>query len=473
MATETRFSYVVKDFSTLRNELISRIPTYTPNWTDWSESDIGITLLELFCFMGDQLMFYLDNNTNENFLSTARIKRDVINICKQIAYQLDSRVSSTCNVRFSINTAISNNIVIPKFTRLSGAGVYFVTSAATSLPAGYTYVDVPVVQGIKSSQSFTSDGTADQYFVIGSSNVATGCIYASVDSTDWTKVDNFLDSDGTSKHFIIKFRSDETYQVEFGDGTYGLIPPNGASIVLSYIISDGASGNVGTGVIDELLDQLYDSMSNPIDVTVDNTEAATGGAEAETIDHAKTQAPLELASLWRMVTLADYQALISGYPGVLKAMCYDINDYSPITDNSLPPFRTVIAYIVPNGGGAMSSVFKTALEAYVANRMTVGNLFEARDIFYRTIDIACDVYVLTGYDPSVVISNIITAIQNYISIDNLDIGESIRYSVLAALIQDVAGVAYIENLVPSVDTILEFNQIAEAGTLTINYIRTV
>src|SRR5262249_2871871 len=41
----------------LRDELVRRIPVYAPEWTDHNPSDPGITLLELFAFLGENLLF--------------------------------------------------------------------------------------------------------------------------------------------------------------------------------------------------------------------------------------------------------------------------------------------------------------------------------------------------------------------------------------------------------------------------------
>ena len=46
-----------RDFEQLRDELVQRIPTFTPEWTDHNESDPGIALLELFAYLGESLLF--------------------------------------------------------------------------------------------------------------------------------------------------------------------------------------------------------------------------------------------------------------------------------------------------------------------------------------------------------------------------------------------------------------------------------
>src|SRR4051794_4296215 len=46
-----------RSYQQLRDELVRRIPVYTPEWTDHNPSDPGITLLELFAFLGENLLF--------------------------------------------------------------------------------------------------------------------------------------------------------------------------------------------------------------------------------------------------------------------------------------------------------------------------------------------------------------------------------------------------------------------------------
>lgn len=49
-----------RSFADLRAELIRRIPTHAPEWTDHNASDPGITLVELFAALGDNLLYRLN-----------------------------------------------------------------------------------------------------------------------------------------------------------------------------------------------------------------------------------------------------------------------------------------------------------------------------------------------------------------------------------------------------------------------------
>ena len=46
-----------RDFEDLVAELLSRIPAHTPEWTNPRVGDPGRTLLELFAWLGDTLLY--------------------------------------------------------------------------------------------------------------------------------------------------------------------------------------------------------------------------------------------------------------------------------------------------------------------------------------------------------------------------------------------------------------------------------
>ncbi|KSB91823.1 hypothetical protein AS593_07305 [Caulobacter vibrioides] len=49
-----------RGYADLRAELIRRIPVHSPEWTDYNPTDPGIALLELFAFLGDNLLYRLN-----------------------------------------------------------------------------------------------------------------------------------------------------------------------------------------------------------------------------------------------------------------------------------------------------------------------------------------------------------------------------------------------------------------------------
>ena len=54
-----------RDYTALRHALVRRIPIRDPEWTDFNESDAGVTLVELFAFLADTLLWQLDERKRQ------------------------------------------------------------------------------------------------------------------------------------------------------------------------------------------------------------------------------------------------------------------------------------------------------------------------------------------------------------------------------------------------------------------------
>ena len=86
--------YMAKDFAGFRQALLEFIPTRLPDWTERSEADIGIMLLELFAATADNLSYLQDRVANEAFLGTATQRRSVAAHLALIGYQMDEGASA-------------------------------------------------------------------------------------------------------------------------------------------------------------------------------------------------------------------------------------------------------------------------------------------------------------------------------------------------------------------------------------------
>ena len=67
-----------RSYDQLRRELIARIPVYAPEWTDHQPADPGITLLELFAFLGENLLYrfnQIPDATRIAFLDLVQLPR--------------------------------------------------------------------------------------------------------------------------------------------------------------------------------------------------------------------------------------------------------------------------------------------------------------------------------------------------------------------------------------------------------------
>jgi hypothetical protein len=48
------------NYAQLFGEVVRRIGAHNPDWTDFNESDPGVTLVELFAFLADTVLWQLD-----------------------------------------------------------------------------------------------------------------------------------------------------------------------------------------------------------------------------------------------------------------------------------------------------------------------------------------------------------------------------------------------------------------------------
>lgn len=62
-----------RSYQQLRDELVRRIPVYTEEWTDHNASDPGITLIELFSFLGENLLFRFNQLPESTKLAFLRL----------------------------------------------------------------------------------------------------------------------------------------------------------------------------------------------------------------------------------------------------------------------------------------------------------------------------------------------------------------------------------------------------------------
>src|SRR5580693_6645095 len=57
-----------RTYQDLVNEALARIPVHNPEWTNFNESDPGVTLLEVFAFLTDSLLYRANQIPERNRL---------------------------------------------------------------------------------------------------------------------------------------------------------------------------------------------------------------------------------------------------------------------------------------------------------------------------------------------------------------------------------------------------------------------
>lgn len=91
---EPLIDYMAKDYASFRQMLIDLIPTLAPGWIERNPSDLGIALVELLAYAGDQLSYYQDAVANEAYLETARQRVSIRRHARLIDYQMHDGASA-------------------------------------------------------------------------------------------------------------------------------------------------------------------------------------------------------------------------------------------------------------------------------------------------------------------------------------------------------------------------------------------
>ena len=92
---EPQISYIAKDYASFRKLILDRLALVIPEWQDEHVPDLGITLVELLAYMGDQLSYYQDAVATEAYLDTARQRISV----RRHGRLVDYSMHEGCNAR--------------------------------------------------------------------------------------------------------------------------------------------------------------------------------------------------------------------------------------------------------------------------------------------------------------------------------------------------------------------------------------
>lgn len=93
--SEPDINYLAKDYASFRQLIFDRLAVIMPDWKERHAPDIGVALVELLAYIGDQLSYYQDAVATEAYLDTARERISV----RRHARLVDYLMHEGCNAR--------------------------------------------------------------------------------------------------------------------------------------------------------------------------------------------------------------------------------------------------------------------------------------------------------------------------------------------------------------------------------------
>lgn len=441
-------SYINRDIAAIRNELIALIPTLTDKWTDFSESDPGMVLIELMSYIADMNNFYIDKFTLEHYLETAIEEKNIRKILLQVDRKPYLSSASSVLMRASIADPLSVPIRIPAGTSFRTAnGRNFSIIADVILPAGNNYIDFIAYEGIFVSMNVPIR-SLNQQIRTSFKNVAHQGVSFSIDGDYWDVVDNvFYHSDEK----VFEYYEDEngSFFIKLSESFKDFIPSTATQATVTVLQTTFYSNSITVGAINT--DATISLADGSLTLNFKNISPSVGGAPRESLEQIKKRIPKVVRMADRPVTLQDYRDVFATIPDIAKSSVLDWSVPGGYVDQ---PY-VVLAYVVPRSFSRLNpsdswdltTFSQTIISEYIPN-ISVGVDLRILPPEYLPYNVDIKIRTDINYlEQQSLISDINSFIVDYFSYENIDFGATVNTSLLISEI--LANFKDVKSVVPT------------------------
>ena len=326
----TPISYTNKDFPSIYEELLNLGKELSYKWdpTVTNESDPGIVLIKEKALVADKNNYNIDKNILENYPETVTQDKMARQLFEQLGYKMPWYKAATGELTVKWkgdDLSINQEVKLHKFTMFTDNENTLVYTATEPLQINWTTkkftTTVPVIQG--TAINFTVAGNP----TITTSNIdlnnrlylddykiaQNGIFITSLDNEniEWNVVDNILTYPKGS--YIYEFNIDPINNLcylQFPDDFDDLI---GSGLNITYILTDGADGNVKAKTITTLFEDTSITIGkesvklDDSNIVLYNFNAITNGKDPENIEEAYQSYKRIVGTFDTLVTLRDYE----------------------------------------------------------------------------------------------------------------------------------------------------------------------
>lgn len=445
MNYRSNVDYTTRDYEGFRNDLLELLKKKIPEYSDFSQSDMGVVLIELLAHGLDVLSYYNDRVANEVFPDTAVERESIIKHCRRLGYELKNSTPSRFYQVFKIHPQ-PHDYVIPRGLKLKTSGeelVEFELIEDLIIPKGCNglekdekgnYLYKALVEhgsSVYADIIGTSNGTPYQNFTLSYYPIIIDSLQVFVrseyDIEEWERVNNFIDSDISSKQYMIEVTENDYVKVLFGSGYSGMIPPiydNGLSA--NYRVGGGIVGNVSLNSITEI-------TSKPaVIIETMNVEQVQVGTDKETIEEAKFHAPLSLRTLWRAVTLVDYENLL------IQEFPHDVKQVKAVAEEDR---YTISLYVLTTSVKEdLPKDLKEKFLTFLDERKEIGYNLQMKAPTYEDITLNVNVTTTRAYQNSDVKDSVASYLAQKFEKGNMSFGEPLIKSQITGELMSLMGV---------------------------------
>ena len=432
------------DFDTIKDNLRAFLQDQT-QFSDYNFEGSGFSvLLDTLAYNTHYLGFNANMLTNEMYLDSADIRKNIVSLAKMLGYTPSSPKSPLASVDITLNDGTGSSVTMDKgttFTSVIDNVTYqFITNediTMTPINGVYKFSDVPLYEGTLVSFRYTVDSNdVDQRFVIPNLNADTTTLKVSVQtSANDTTLQTYSLASGlkglneTSKAYFLKETETGKFEVYFGDGIIGNKLADGNIVILEYIITNKEEAN-GASVF-----KTGSAIGGFTDITIVTKSNAESGAEAESKESIRFNAPLQYTAQNRAVTTTDYETLVKS----IYSNAQSISAWGG-EDDETPVYGVVKIAVKAPGGSSLTNATKLD----IVNKLKPYNVASVRPEIVDPITTSILLVVNAKYDKKSTVKTADT-LKSEIEIAVSDYNENtltafdgvFRYSKLTGLVDDV------------------------------------
>lgn len=415
--------FVTNDYNGYFELMKEAIPILTPEWTDTSDTDQGIVILQLLSYSLHILGYYQERAMQENILELARTKKGVLTGSRFLGYSPERQTASVALLKIVKDSDyLQRSEVVPKGSQFStdvenGEPIIFETKEKLEIGVGESFGTVLAVQGetIEEEHLGISDGKPNQRYVIEVPDVLVDTlkIYTIENGVtrNWTKKSYFLESKPNDRHYTIDLDEEDRTIVKFGDGILGMKPPAEVNVYANYRHGGGSLGDLAPNMIT----YVYDTDNDLSFIeSVTNEEASEGGSDYEDMEVTKAKAPKHYRSRGQAVTPLDFEDIAELFPGVYKAK--SVESFDNLTGK-------MYLYLLTTNYTAASSVLCAAVKENL-DKNRVGNVnLEVLPCVITDFNIKCTIYVHDGFEVEAVRLSVKKELEGTFNVSKFDYEE--------------------------------------------------
>ena len=313
---DTRLNVTEFDFDDVKDNLKIFLKGQT-EFKDYDFEGSGMSaLLDVLAYNTHYLGFNANMLANEMFLDSASLRSSIVSHAKTLGYIPTSSRAATATVDVTLNTPTLATATMDSGTVFTtsndGTDYQFVTAedvTATNIGSGITFNDVKIYEGTYITTRYTVDTSdADQRFLLRDDRSDTSTLTVKVQNSSsdtttatYTEATDITQVTTSSKVYFLQEVEAGRFEVYFGDGVIGTALSDDNIVIMTYVVSNRANAN-GASVFSNSA-----AIASITDVAVATVSSASAGANPETLQSIKYNAPLDYAAQGRCVTAEDYK----------------------------------------------------------------------------------------------------------------------------------------------------------------------